>query len=165
MGIQKSMQKQSIVSASVEETQKFARDLAQKMLIRKHSFKNARVLGLEGNLGSGKTAFAQGFAQGLGIQEKILSPTFVILKKFEILNSKSATNSKYKFQNFYHIDCYRLEDSKELLALGWKEIIASPKNIVLVEWAERVKKILPKNATRLTFTVLQNHTRNICIYF
>ena len=121
------MRKQSTISKSAAETQRFAASLAKSLTAR---VEGAFVIGLEGNLGSGKTTFAQGFAKGLGIKEKILSPTFVILKKFK---------------NFYHIDCYRLKGPKELLLLGWKEIVGNPKNIVVVEWAERVKKILPQN--------------------
>lgn len=131
------MQKQNIVSASSSETKKIAKALARKIREGKYpsatpngGAKKAVVIGLVGELGSGKTTFAQGFAKGLDVKEKILSPTFVILKKFG---------------NLYHIDCYRLKDPKELLALGWRKIVADPKNIVLIEWADRIKKILPKN--------------------
>lgn len=147
------MRKQSVISKSVAETKKFAGLLAESLIPRK---KGAVVIGLEGNLGSGKTTFAQGFAKGLGIKEKILSPTFVILKKFKIRNSK--------FNNFYHIDCYRLRGPKELLALGWEEIIANPKNIVIVEWAERVKKILPKDTLWASLEHAGQKKRKITIH-
>ncbi len=125
------MRKQNIISKSVAETQRFAGLLAKSLAPRE---KGAVVIGLEGDLGSGKTTFAQGFAKGLGVKEKILSPTFLIYRVYGFSRSY-----------FFHVDCYRLKGPKELLALSWKEIIANPKNVVIVEWAERVKKILPKN--------------------
>ena len=121
----------------------------------------ALVIGLEGDLAGGKTTFLQGFAKGLGIKEKILSPTFIIMRKFEIRNSKFETNSK--FQTFYHIDCYRIEKPKKILDLGFKEIISNPQNIVAVEWAEKVKKILPKNTIWIKFQFIDKNTRKIII--
>ncbi|GAH10373.1 unnamed protein product [marine sediment metagenome] len=70
----------------------------------------------------------QGFSKGLGIKEKILSPTFVIMKKFQVPGKKIV-------HWFYHIDCYRIRKPKELSDLGFKEIISNPKNIVAIEWA------------------------------
>jgi len=87
-------------------------------------------------LGSGKTTFVQGFLRGLGIKKKITSPTFVIAK-----NYKQA----------YHIDCYRIKKADELLKLGLREVLENPQNIVLIEWAEKIKKILPKNFVWLKF--------------
>ena len=113
--------------------------------------KGALVIGLEGELGAGKTSFVQGFAKGLGVKEKVLSPTFVILKKYALSS----------FQYFYHIDCYRLQNPKELLVLGWKEIIANPQHIVVIEWADRVKKILPKDRISISFKTTKDHERSI----
>jgi len=117
--------------------------------------KRAIVLGLEGDLGGGKTTFLQGFAKGLGIKEKITSPTFVIMKKFEIRNSK--------FENFYHIDCYRIEKPKEILDLGFKEIISNPKNIVAVEWADRIRQIIPKETFWIKFEIINKNQRKIML--
>jgi len=132
-------------------TKKLGREIAKKIC----SQKGAIVLGLIGELGAGKTTFVQGFAKGLGIENKILSPTFVILKKFEI------SKSEIKFRNFFHIDCYRLNKGKELLDLGFKEIILSPENIILIEWPKKVKSILPKDAMFLNFKFVNMNTREI----
>ncbi len=121
--------------------------------------KGALVLGLEGDLGGGKTTFLQGFAKGLGIKEKILSPTFIIFRKYKI------QNTKYKIQNFYHIDCYRIRKSKEIFDLGLKEIISNPRNIVAIEWADRIKKILPKNVLSLKFGFIGKTSRKITIKY
>jgi len=148
---------------SPSQTKKLGEILAKKFLkIRKK--KGALVLGLEGDLGGGKTTFLQGFAKGLGIKEKILSPSFVLIKKFQIPSTKSQTNSKFqisKFKTFYHIDCYRISKPKEILNLGFKEIISNPKNIVAIEWADKVKKILPKDIITLKFKFLNKNIRKI----
>ncbi len=117
--------------------------------------KRALVLGLEGDLGGGKTTFLQGFAKGLGIKEKITSPTFVIIKRFYVPYSI--------FHDFYHIDCYRIRKPKEIFNLGLKEIISNPRNIVAIEWADRIKKILPKNVLFLKFGFVGKTSRKIII--
>jgi len=103
---------------------------------RKTNNKKALVLALSGELGGGKTTFVQGFMTGAGIKKKITSPTFVLLKNYKLI---------------YHIDCYRLKKAKELLDLGLREILINPKNIVLIEWPEIVKKYLPKSAIWIKF--------------
>lgn len=134
--------KQTYLSKSPKETKSIAEKLARKL-------KSGAVLALIGDLGGGKTTFAQGFAKGLGIKEKILSPTFVIMKKFN---------------NFYHIDCYRLKNERDLLDLGFKDILKDKKNVVLIEWPERIKKILPKRTIKVSFKFLNDKEREIEIY-
>ncbi len=140
------------ITKTSSETKKLAEDLSEKILKPKTRNKTV-VLALEGDLGTGKTTFIQGIAKGLGIRERILSPTFVLIKRFEFSNS----------QNFYHIDCYRIKDPKELLDLGFKEIISNPKNLIAVEWSDRVKKIIPKSAIKLKFDFINKNTRKITI--
>lgn len=136
--------KKSIISSSALQTKHIAQDLA-KTLLETQATKDARVLALAGELGSGKTTFTQGFAKGLGVKEKILSPTFILLKAFKIQHPS--------FRAFYHIDCYRLDSPvRELLHLGFKKIIADPRNIVLIEWADRIKPILPPNTPWVYFS-------------
>lgn len=125
------------ITNSAKET----RDLAKKLA------KNLNgVIALTGELGAGKTTFTQGFAEGLGIKDKIISPTFVLIRQHG--------------KNFYHIDLYRLENFKDL---GLEEIISDPNNIVLIEWAEKIKKILPKSTTFINFTTLDKNKREITI--
>jgi len=140
------------ITTSNKETQKIGKEIAGKFLDSVPG-KNAVVIGLKGNLGGGKTTFLQGFANGLGIKEKILSPTFVILKRFEVPG--------FRFKDFYHIDCYRLKDEKDILELGWNEIIADSRNIVAVEWPEKIKKAMPKNAVFMDFKFLDQNKREI----
>lgn len=135
-----------------KQTQKLGKVLAREIL-KIGLQKQAVVLGLRGNLGGGKTTFLQGFAEGLGVGEKILSPTFVILKKFKI--------SRNNFKNFYHIDCYRLNDSKDILELDFKTIISDPKNIIAIEWPEKVRDILPEGVVNIYFEFVDKTKRKI----
>ena len=106
-----------MISKSIAKTQKIAKELAEKILKHKKKRNHAFVIALKGDLGGGKTTFVQGFAKGLGIKGKILSPTFNIYKNYKM---------------FYHFDCYRIKNSKEILDLHFKEIIQNPKNIVII---------------------------------
>lgn len=142
------------ISNKPEETQRKAEDLA-KELSNKEPQKAGVVIGLEGELGAGKTTFAKGFAKGLGVKQKISSPTFVLMKSY---NLKLLTYDK-----LFHIDAYRLEDHEDLARLGAKEIFKNPKNIVLVEWSDRVKKILPKNYVKIHIDHVDMKTRKISV--
>lgn len=137
---------------SPSQTKNLGKALAKETLKRGRSLK-AAVFGLEGNLGGGKTTFAQGFAKGLGVEENITSPSFVLMKVYP-LKSRG-------FKNFIHIDAYRVDRPKEILDLGWKKIIADAKNIILVEWADRIRKIMPKNSVWLKFEVVGRNERKI----
>ena len=133
-------------TTSFRQTKKLANLLARKFLQRRLKQKGALVLALSGDLGAGKTTFVQGFLRGLGVRKKITSPTFVIIKNYEL-----RIKNHGKYGRAYHIDCYRIKKVKELLDLGLKEILENPQNIVLIEWAERIKRALPKNAVWLKF--------------
>ena len=131
-------------TTNFKQTKDLARLLARAILKEKKiNSEKALVLALSGHLGGGKTTFAQGFMAGAGIKKKITSPSFVITKSYK-LKTKS-----YKI--IYHIDCYRLKKAKELLDLGLEEILINPKNIILIEWPEIVKKYLPKEAIWIKF--------------
>ncbi len=152
----------AIITKSAKETQRVGRILAQEIIKIIHQpaekTKKALIIGLEGELGSGKTTFIQGLAKGLGIKEAITSPTFIIFKKFDIPHQPSG------IRYFYHIDCYRINQPQELIDLDFKEILNNSQNIIVVEWAERVKKILPpKNILWINFKHLSQDQREITI--
>lgn len=142
------------LTASPAQTQKIGKELA-KNILRSKRRRIAAVLGIVGDLGGGKTTFLQGFAKGLGIKQKVLSPTFVIMKRFKIKD--------LGFNNFYHLDCYRIQKPREILDLDFKKIISNPKNIVAVEWADRIRKIMPKGTIWLDFKFVDSKTRKIII--
>ena len=133
------------ITTSAEETIKLGKNLATKLKGK------AAVLALVGNLGAGKTTFVQGFAEGLGIKDKILSPTFVLVRQHKIPDTNST---------LFHIDLYRLENDKDLKSLGLDELWSQKASLVLIEWAEKIKK-LPENALYITFENLGGNRRKI----
>lgn len=160
-----------------KETQKIAALLAEK--IKKTApAKTPVVIALEGELGAGKTVFTQGFAKALKIKAKIKSPSFVLMKHYLIsdslrllCNRESTTKSgrfaipsgKQTIRTLYHLDCYRLENYKGLLPLGIKEILRNPQNIILIEWAERVRPILPKKCIKVHIDHIGPRERKITV--
>ena len=117
-------------STSPQETKKIAKEILGDFLPFNGK---SLVLALRGELGAGKTIFAQGVGEYLGISRIINSPTFVIMKRYDI-SRESKTPKKFKgMHNFYHFDCYRINSSDEILELGWQDIISADGNLVLVE--------------------------------
>lgn len=137
------------ISKSLRET----KEIAQNFLNTIFRGDTSTVVALQGDLGAGKTAFAQVVGEILGIEEGIRSPTFVIEKIYAI---------NYKdFKNLIHIDAYRLEKASELLHLGWEEIVKEPENLILVEWPENVAGIIPPEAKKIYFKFIDESTREI----
>jgi tRNA threonylcarbamoyladenosine biosynthesis protein TsaE len=139
-----------MVTKSKSQTQRIAAWLAKKLLKTKSLKLKAQIIALSGDLGSGKTTFIQGFCQALGVQHGVSSPTFIIFRKHPI----KMKNEKLRMKkgNIYHFDLYRLRKPKEVLDLGFKKIINNPENIVLIEWPEIIKKLLPKNTIWVKFS-------------
>ncbi len=119
-----------------------------------HPKKNgALVVGLSGELGSGKTSFVQCVARALGITEQITSPTFVIEKIYPL--------EEQRFEKLIHIDAYRLEMGNEILSIGWNDIVCDAKNLIFIEWPEHIEDILPDDISKFFFTYIDETTRTI----
>lgn len=136
-------------TTSLKETHKLAGTFLEKLKVQYE----ATVIGLSGDLGSGKTTFVQAIAKEFGIIEHVTSPTFVIMKKYGIKHSH--------FNTLVHIDAYRLESGAELAALAFNEIVGNSKNIIFIEWPERVKEVLPKNMIKIKFVFVDETARDI----
>ncbi len=151
---------QKFITQSKIQTQKLGKALAKEL-------RGGEIICLSGDLGTGKTTLTQGLLKGLKIKGPYTSPTFVVMKRYaKTLNKKNKDfqTKNHKLKNIYHIDAYRIKD-KDLLGLGWKEIIAdnppASGNIVIIEWAERVKKIIPKNSIWIKFKWIGENKREL----
>ena len=141
---------------SLNETKRYAVDTLDH-IVKEKSKEKATLLSLSGELGSGKTTFVQYLGKTLGVAEHITSPTFVILKNYLLENQP--------FKRFVHIDAYRLTKGEELLSLGWKQIINDPDNLVVIEWPEHVKEVLPENIHKILFEHISQNTRTITLQY
>lgn len=135
-----------INSRSEKDTATLADYLAKKILGGEDR-RFAVVVSLVGELGAGKTTFTKAFMKGLGIKDTITSPTFNIMKIYEIPSNPTSPRLR-RAKSAYHIDAYRIK-SADLLKLGFAEIIKDPANIVLIEWADIVKDILPNGSINI----------------
>ncbi len=111
------------ISNNVNETKKIAADFARGL-------KSGDVLCMRGDLGAGKTAFAQGIAKGLGIDEPITSPTFTIVNEY------------YGRLPLYHFDAYRISDPDEMYEVGYEEYVYG-EGVCVIEWPQLIEDILP----------------------
>ncbi len=139
----------NFISKSEKETEKIAAKMAKKL-------RGGEVIALIGNLGTGKTVFVRGLAHGLSIKKSITSPSFVLLKQYKIPKPKSQIrdrfknqNSKFEIQYLIHIDAYKLKDEKDLIEIGTLDWLGKENTVTVIEWADKVKKILPKDAIKI----------------
>jgi len=119
-------------SRSENETRLIARELASDAA-------PGGIFCLSGELGAGKTAFAKGFAEGLGVRETVVSPTFTIVNEYE------------GRLPFYHFDVYRVENTAEMDDTGCEEYFYG-EGVCLVEWAEIINGLIPEGAVWVTIT-------------
>lgn len=151
------MEKRVYFCNNPSETRELAQNILKYLSGRKKS-QTAVILALVGELGSGKTTFVQGLARALGIKSRVTSPSFVIMRRYQLSNCPVVQLNNY---NFYHIDCYRLRKAGELLSLDFKDIIKNPRNLVAVEWADKVKSLMPKEAIWIKFEWAEEKERRI----
>lgn len=137
-----------IFSSSEQETYSIAKKFAKQL-------SGGETIGLIGNLGAGKTIFAKGLAAGLGVKKQLTSPTFVLMKVYPAARAK-----RIKF--LVHIDAYRIKSPLDLIAIGALEYFNRPDTITAIEWADKIKKILPEK-TRFITIAYKNSSRIISI--
>ncbi len=118
----------------------------------------ATVVGLSGDLGSGKTAFTKCVADILGIKEVVTSPTF-ILEKIYIIPQGSIIGER--FTKLIHVDAYRLDGGVEMGALDWEALIFDKCNLILIEWPEQVEDVMPKDMIKISFEYVDEGVRRI----
>ncbi len=148
------------VTKNLTETQSLALDFVNNLLkICQIPPGKATVVGLYGELGSGKTSFVQGVAKALGVKSQVVSPTFVLQKRYEL-----DTKTQNCFSNLIHIDAYRMESPEELAHIKWEELLNDPHNLICIEWPERVYKGMPNEHIQVICTFVDESTRKFDIH-
>ena len=125
----------------------FTEILAPKM-------EGATLVTLSGELGAGKTTFTQNVAKALGVEGSVQSPTFVLMKIYQLPEASS-------FKRLVHVDAYRLQGGGELAPLGFDEVLHDKDNLVLLEWPEQVTDGLPEADHKLRLEVLGEGSRKL----
>ena len=136
---------------TLKNIEKTAQDIIKEL--KNKSKEKATVLAFYGDLGVGKTTITKEIAKQLGIIESVVSPTFVIMKIYK-------TKDKI-FKNLIHIDAYRLNNDKELLHLGFKEMLNNKDNFIIIEWPERVFSCLPEDTYKISLEHKDEETRTV----
>ncbi len=129
------------VSKSTKQTLKIATEYAKTL-------KAGDVVLLDGEMGAGKTLFTQGIAKSLGIKEQITSPTYAYMNDYDGI--------------LYHYDCYRLSSGEDAEALGLTDYFYLD-GICVIEWAQNIKSVLPKNCKIVKIEKINEKTRKITI--
>lgn len=137
----------------IKDISKIAKQVIEKISAAVSVQDGAVVVALSGDLGAGKTTLVQEVAKQFGITETVISPTFTIMKSYQI----SHTN----FNKVIHIDAYRLKSGNELVKLGWADISTDPKNIIFVEWPEQVPELMDDAILKISLSHKDEKTRII----
>jgi tRNA threonylcarbamoyladenosine biosynthesis protein TsaE len=142
-----------IITKNAQETFELGRKIGS-------SLKGGETLAFIGGLGVGKTTFIQGLAKGIGVDQKVISPTFILMRSYRVKIFKNV-----RVRNLYHLDLYRLEGAveSELINLGIEDIWKRKENIVVIEWADKATGIFPKETIWIKFENIGDNERKIRI--
>lgn len=139
---------QEFISHNLADTAKIAQNLLSNL-------GDKNILALSGNLGAGKTTFVKFLAACLGVKENITSPTFVLLKVYEI--------EKQRYQKFVHVDCYRLDGNEDLVDIGLQDYVSDDGNLVLIEWADKISNLPKEKVLQVKIEILGETSRKFII--
>lgn len=124
----------------------------------------ATIFALVGDLGAGKTTFTKIFLKELGVKEHVQSPTFSIINSYDIMRPRDELGvTGESFEKVFHIDAYRIEDIKELEVLHIDEILNGNNNIIVIEWADKIKTLIPEDAVWIYFEHDTLETRKVIL--
>ena len=140
------------ITQSAKATKRFGAEFGHTVL--KSGIELPNVLCLWGELGSGKTTFTQGLAKGFGITSRLLSPTFIIVRRYDIPKTEKV---------LYHLDLYRMQGNADIEGLGFTDMLTDPNAFVVIEWPELLENFLPEKRIDIRFGVLSSGDHEITI--
>ncbi len=145
------------ITKTDQETKELGKKLATEL-------SDGDIICLYGELGAGKTTLVKGIAEGLGITEDVVSPTFTLMSVYEEGKRKKGKGEreKVKGKRLVHIDTYRLKDEQELVDIGAEDYLGAPDTVTIIEWPEKIEKLLKnKKIRKITLEHLENGGRKI----
>ncbi len=141
-----------IISKSSTETAALAKKIAAQL-------HGGETLALIGDLGSGKTTFVKALARALGVRKPVRSPTFVLMVPYTVPRARNQVTENrgnlvtgQRIRWLTHVDAYRVNNARDLEAIGIREYLDRTDTVTVIEWADRVKTLLPKNKITVHFT-------------
>lgn len=140
----------SITTKSAEETQKIGALFGDSLVKSGSAFPH--VFCLWGDLGSGKTTFVQGLAKHMGITRRLLSPTFIIVRHYDVPDTSCV---------LYHLDLYRMQTVSDVEGIGMADMLNDPKAFIMIEWPERLGDMLPGHRIDIRFSSLPDGSHRI----
>ena len=135
------MEEKQYFSATAEETRLLGKAFGDTL-------SPGTLVCFRGDLGAGKTTFIQGVLVGCGAQPPFVSPTFILMKEYD-LDAPTANG----IRRVYHADAYRMERAEDFEKIGFTEWCADPEGIVLLEWPERIESLLPEQRIEIRFSI------------
>ncbi len=123
--------KKTIVIKNLHDLHLFAKRFSRTL-------RGGDIIGLVGDLGSGKTTFVQHLAEDMGVKKTVRSPTFVLLQEYQ---TSKEFREKYNVSRLCHIDAYRLNNENELFAIGFEDYVERHDTVILFEWADRIPSV------------------------
>lgn len=137
-----------ILTKSEKETLALGEKFGKKL-------KGGEVIALQGNLGAGKTILTKGIAKGLGIKNIVNSPTFILMNIYDV--------KKSDIKQLVHVDCYRIKKPDEIVNIGLEEYYYDQDCVVIIEWPEKIKEILPKNLIKISIKIKDGDQREVTV--
>ncbi len=135
-----------LISHSADQTQRIGAHLGELA-------QRGDLFCLEGELGAGKTCLCQGIGQGMGLRDRIVSPTFTLVNEYSHGSAPLL---------LYHLDLYRLDDIDELVNVGWDEYLYGGQ-VCIIEWADKIERWLPPDRLKITLTYIDTDKRGILL--
>lgn len=147
---------ETFTTHSADETREIGKNFAKTL-------KSGTLVCFEGNLGAGKTTFIQGMLEAFGAELPFVSPTFILMKQYDLLKPKRLDfqlEVELLIQRIYHADAYRL-GAPEFREIGFEEWIADPQGVTLLEWPERIAELLPEKYVTVSIESISETERRI----